>query len=116
MLRDVYDRYHLPLIIAENGMAAYEEVKENRIDDTYRIEYLSRHLIQCRQAIQEGVELIGYCNWSFLDLLSTGHGFEKRYGLVYIDQNNESSGSLKRIAKQSYYWYQNLIRCNGGNL
>ena len=97
-------------------MAAYEEVKENRIDDTYRIEYLSRHLIQCRQAIQEGVELIGYCNWSFLDLLSTGHGFEKRYGLVYIDQNNESSGSLKRIAKQSYYWYQNLIRCNGGNL
>lgn len=116
MLRDVYYRYHLPIIITENGMAAHEELKDGAVHDDYRIDYLKKHLQECGKAIEEGVELIGYCNWSFIDLISTGHGFEKRYGLVYVDHTDQETGSLRRIPKDSYYWYKNMIQTNGKDL
>ncbi len=112
MLRSVYYRYWLPIVITENGLAAHEKCVDGTINDDYRIEYLSKHLEQCRKAIDDGVELIGYCCWSFIDLLSTGHGFEKRYGLVYINRDNENIKDLKRIPKQSYYWYKKYIKEN----
>ena len=116
MLRDIYYRYHLPIIITENGMAAHEELVDNTVKDTYRIEYLKKHLSECKEAINEGVELIGYCNWSFIDLISTGHGFEKRYGLVYVDHTDQEIGTLRRFPKSSYYWYKDIIKTNGGGL
>ena len=116
MLRDVHSRYHLPIIIAENGMANHEVSDGERIVDQYRIDYMQTHLHECKKAIEEGVQLIGYCAWSFIDLLSTSHGFEKRYGLIYVDRNNESDGSLQRIPKESYYWYKKTITEHGENL
>jgi 6-phospho-beta-glucosidase len=116
MLRDVYYRYHLPIIITENGMAAHEELEGNTVHDLYRIDYLKKHLSECKKAIDEGVELIGYCNWSFIDLISTGHGFEKRYGLIYVDHTDQEIGTLKRYPKDSYYWYKNIIESNGKDL
>ena len=116
MLRDVYYRYHLPIIITENGMAAHEELDGDTVHDLYRIDYLKKHLSECEKAINEGVELIGYCNWSFIDLISTGHGFEKRYGLIYVDHTDQEIGTLKRYPKDSYYWYKNVIESNGKDL
>lgn len=113
MLKEIYQRYHLPIIITENGFANEEHSNGEMIQDEDRIQYLCQHVKQCQLAIAEGVDLFGYCNWSFIDLLSTGHGFEKRYGLVYVQRNNENDLDLKRIPKQSYYWYKNVIQKNG---
>lgn len=110
MLRSVYDRYRLPIIITENGLAAHEKYDDKMIEDDYRVDYLSKHLEECLKAIDDGVDLIGYCAWSFLDLLSTGHGFEKRYGLVYVNRNDDDLKDLKRIPKKSYYWYKEFIK------
>ena len=116
MLREVYFRYRIPIIITENGVAAFEELSDNTVNDDYRIEYLQKHIEQCKLAIGDGVNLIGYCVWSFIDLLSTGHGFLKRYGLVYINRNNEDALDLKRFPKKSYFWYKKVIQENGNGL
>ena len=86
------------------------------IQDDYRIDYMQKHLSECKKAVAEGVELMGYCSWSFIDLLSTSHGFQKRYGLVYVDRDDESERTLKRIPKKSYYWYQKTISNKGKDL
>ena len=116
MLRNVYTRYHLPIIITENGMSAHELLRGDTVDDQYRIDYLKRHLEECGKAIIEGVDLRGYCCWSFMDLLSTGHGFDKRYGLVYVDRTDTDIKTLRRIPKSSYYWYKEIISSNGKGL
>lgn len=113
MLHDVYYRYHMPILITENGIAEIEEIgSDSLVEDLYRIDFLRSHLLECKKAIDDGVELIGYCNWSYLDLISTSHGFEKRYGLIYIDEKNNN----KRIPKSSYFWYKDIIKTNGGKL
>ena len=116
MLRKVYYRYHLPILITENGMANFEHSDGEMIQDDYRIDYMQKHLSECKKAVAEGVELMGYCSWSFIDLLSTSHGFQKRYGLVYVDRDDESERTLKRVPKKSYYWYQKTISNKGKDL
>ena len=113
MLREVYHRYHLPVLITENGVACLEQPEEGSIPDEERIAYLRDHIRACREAVGDGVELLGYCVWSFLDLMSTGHGASKRYGLVYVDYGSKER---KRIPKKSYAWYGNVIKCNGNEL
>ena len=100
-LNDLYDRYQKPLFIVENG----------EINDDYRIEYLSSHIEAMRQAIEEdGVDVVGYTTWGCIDLVSATTGeMSKRYGLVYVDKDDEGHGSLKRIPKKSFYWYRDLI-------
>ena len=113
-LRNLYDRYQLPMIITENGMAYTDVVKEDgTIDDVYRIDYLQKHLQQCSKFIEEGYPLFGYCPWSFLDVVSSHEGFNKRYGLVYVDRTNTDIKECNRIKKNSFYWYQNIIKNNG---
>lgn len=114
-LNKVYDRYNVPIIIAENGLGAFDVITENfEINDDYRIEYLREHINQMKLAIQDGVELIGYTPWSSIDLVSVSTGeFGKRYGFIYVDQNEEGTGTLKRYKKKSYYWYQQVIKSNG---
>ena len=112
-LNEYYNRYHLPLIITENGLGAHDVLEDGKIHDDYRIDYLRSHINACAEAIEDGVEMMGYCPWSFMDLLSSAQGFRKRYGLVYVDRTDEEEKELKRIKKDSFYWYQEVIKSNG---
>ena len=117
LLNELNDRYHLPIIITENGMGAVDELTaDEKVHDNYRIDYLRKHLEQCRLAIGDGVQLFGYCPWSFMDLLSTTSGFRKRYGFVYVNRTDEDIKDLRRIKKDSFYWYQKVIETNGEQL
>lgn len=115
-LRRIYDRYHLPLLITENGLGAKDELVDGRVKDDYRIDYLSRHFHQAKLAISDGVDLIGYCPWAFIDLVSTHQGYEKRYGFVYVDRDEDDLKELKRIKKDSFEWYRLIIKENGKNI
>ena len=89
----------------------YDTLTEDRkIHDPYRIEYLDKHITAVQDAIEDGCRVIGYCTWSFTDLLSWLNGYGKRYGFVYVDRDEEEGGSLERIRKDSFYWYQKLIK------
>lgn len=117
LLHQVYDRYQVPLMITENGIGGVETLTaDKRVHDDYRIDFISDHLKELRLAIDEGVDVIGYEPWSFMDLLSTTNGFRKRYGFVYVNRTDEDLLDLKRYKKDSFYWYQQIIRSNGVSL
>ncbi len=116
ILNDYWSRYHLPLIITENGLGTADTLTDGKVHDDYRIDYLRQHIQACADAIGDGVELMGYSPWSFEDLLSSHQGFRKRYGFVYIDRDEFDTSSLARIRKDSFFWYQNVIRTNGEEL
>ena len=87
------------------------------VEDDYRIDYMKEHLIQVGKAIEDGVEVMGYTSWGCIDLVSAGTGeMEKRYGFIYVDKDNQGKGTLERRKKDSFYWYQNVIRTNGEEL
>ncbi|MED0989897.1 glycoside hydrolase family 1 protein [Bacillus nitratireducens] len=113
-LREVNDRYNLPIIVTENGIGAYDKVDEDgSVKDHYRIDYLKKHIEQMELAIADGVDVIGYCPWAAIDLISTHQGFRKRYGFIYINRDEDDLKDLKRIKKQSFYWYKEVISSNG---
>lgn len=113
-LRRVYDRYNLPILITENGLGTHDVLTEDgKVHDIYRIEYLKSHFEQARLAVTDGVDLIGYLPWSFMDLVSTHQGYGKRYGFVYIDRDENDIKSLARIKKDSFFWYSEVIKNNG---
>ena len=117
VLNDYWGRYHLPMIITENGLGMADTLTEDgKVHDDYRIDYLREHIMACADAIADGVGLIGYSPWSFEDLLSSHQGFRKRYGFVYINREDMDLKDLKRIRKDSYYWYQKVIASNGEEL
>lgn len=110
-LRDLYDRYQIPLMITENGMGARDAVEDGGITDDYRIAYLAAHTAEVKKAIEEGVDVIAYTMWSFLDQVSASSGeMAKRYGLVYVDLDDAGKGTLKRLKKKSFFWYQDFLR------
>jgi len=114
-MRRINSRYRLPILITENGLGEYDKVEDGQIHDQYRIDFLSAHVSAIRQAISDGVNVLGYCTWSYTDLLSWLNGYQKRYGFVYVDQDETMEGTLKRIPKDSYYWYKQVIEENGSN-
>ncbi|MDM5318672.1 glycoside hydrolase family 1 protein [Bacillus pumilus] len=116
-MREIYDRYQLPLIITENGLGAFDKLEEDgSIQDDYRIDYLEKHIEQIKWAITDGVEVFGYCPWSAIDLISTHQGCSKRYGFIYVNRDEFDLKDLKRIRKKSSYWYEILIQQNGENI
>lgn len=117
-LNEFYDRYRKPIIIAENGMGFAEELDENgEIHDEYRSHFLREHIIQMKEAIHDGVEVIGYYPWGPIDVVSCSSSeMEKRYGFIYVDIDNQGKGSGKRFIKDSYYWYKKVIDTNGEDL
>ncbi len=116
-LREIYERYRLPLIVTENGLGAYDRLEEGDIvNDTYRIDFLRNHIEQMRLAITDGVDVFGYCPWSAIDLVSTHQGISKRYGFIYVNRDEFDLKDLRRIRKQSFYWYQRVISSNGEQL
>lgn len=114
----LYDRYQKPLFVVENGLGAVDEVTpEGEIHDDYRIDYLQRHVIEMGEAIQDGVEMIGYTSWGPIDIVSASSGeMKKRYGYIYVDRDNEGHGTLNRMKKKSFYWYKQVIASNGQNV
>lgn len=113
-LRRIENRYHLPILITENGLGAFDTLEaDDQINDDYRIDYLSQHVSAIQEAITDGVEVLGYCTWSYTDLLSWLNGYQKRYGMVYIDRDEHDEKTLRRIPKKSYFWFKELIEKNG---
>ncbi|ATZ20531.1 glycoside hydrolase family 1 protein [Mesoplasma coleopterae] len=113
-LREVYDRYQLPIMITENGIGARDVLtKDGKVHDDYRIDYYQKHIEQMALAIEDGVEMIGYMPWSAIDLVSTHEGVSKRYGFVYVNRDEFDLKDMKRIKKDSFYWYKKLIASNG---
>jgi 6-phospho-beta-glucosidase len=117
-LNEFYDRYGLPIMVVENGLGAKDVVEsDGSIHDQYRIEYLRLHVEQMKEAIDDGVELIGYTPWGCIDIVSAGTGeMEKRYGMIYVDKDNSGKGTLSRIRKDSFYWYKRCIETNGADI
>ena len=116
-LNHVYDRYGLPVMITENGIGAKDVLEDGKIHDPYRIDYLREHIRQMRLAIDDGVELIGYTPWTAIDVISCSTGeMAKRYGFIYVDRDDTGSGSMARYRKDSFYWYQKVIRSGGSDL
>ena len=113
-LNQLYDRYQKPLFIVENGLGAIDILENETVHDTYRIDYIRKHIEQMKEAIQDGVELMGYLPWGCIDLVSCSTGeMKKRYGFIYVDIDNEGQGSCKRYKKESFEWYQKVIASNG---
>jgi len=113
-LRQLYDRYRLPLLVTENGLGADDVLEaDGSVHDPYRIDYLSRHVAQIQEAVTDGVEVLGYCPWSALDLVSTHQGMRKRYGLIYVDRGEDDLRTLGRYRKDSFAWYRDVIAANG---
>lgn len=112
-MRKLHERYHLPIMITENGIGMREQLEDGIVQDDYRISYLSQHLEQLGLAIQDGVNVIGYQAWTFMDVLSSSDGFAKRYGFVYVNRDDFDLKDMARIPKKSYTWYQEVIKRNG---
>lgn len=115
-LNEIYSRYNLPLIITENGLGAYDKLEDGKIHDNYRVEYLRNHIESMKKAVAGGVEVFGYSPWSAIDLISTHQGFEKRYGFIYVNRDNDDIKDLSRYKKDSFYWYNKVINTNGEDL
>ncbi|WP_298131587.1 glycoside hydrolase family 1 protein [Micropruina sp.] len=121
VLNQFWDRWGKPLFIVENGLGAKDELVEVdgvlTVEDDYRIAYLNDHLVQVREAIADGVELMGYTWWGPIDVVSASTAqMSKRYGFVYVDRNDDGSGTLTRYRKKSFGWYRELIASNGATL
>lgn len=116
-LQRVNDRFpNVPIIITECGWPEKEELINGKVNDVNRIKYLNNHIYQLREAIKDGVNVISFNLWSFIDLISVNDGMDKRYGLVYVDRDNYDKKELKRYPKSSYYFYQKVINTNANNI
>ena len=119
VLNELWDRYHKPLWIVENGLGAIDTVEEDgSIHDPYRIDYMKQHIIEMKKAVDEdGVDLMGYMPWGCIDVVSAGTGeMRKRYGFIYVDMDDDGNGDLHRARKDSFYWYQKVCKSNGEEL
>lgn len=116
-LNKLYDKYQMPIFIVENGLGARDQLKEGSVQDTYRMDYMRAHLKAVAEAIADGVDVMGYTAWGCIDLVSASMSeMSKRYGLIYVDADDEGNGTYDRFRKASFYWYQNVISTNGEEL
>ena len=117
-LNNLYDRYHKPIFIAENGLGAYDKINENgTVHDSYRIDYLKKHIEQLGEAIKDGVDVFGYASWGPIDIVSNSTSeMSKRYGYIYVDADDYGKGTFNRFKKDSFYWYKKVIASNGQDI
>lgn len=115
-LNTIHGRYpDIPLMVVENGLGAYDKVEaDGSIHDDYRIDYLRQHIRALKEAVEDGVPVIGYTTWGPIDLVSAGTGqYAKRYGFIYVDRHDDGTGDFHRSRKDSFYWYQKVCTSNG---
>lgn len=113
-LNELWDRYQVPIFPVENGLGANDEIKDGKIEDDYRINYLKKHLVSLKEAMRDGVDIMGYLYWGPIDIVSAGTGeMKKRYGFIYVDKDNNGVGTLKRYKKKSFDFYKKVIESNG---
>ncbi len=107
-LNQLQDRYHKPLFIVENGIGTQDEFADGKVQDDYRIHYLRGHIKNMLLAVEEdGIELMGYLMWGIIDLPSVSEGkISKRYGVIYVDQDDQNKGTHQRYKKDSFAFYQ----------
>lgn len=116
-LNAIYDRYGIPVMVVENGLGARDTLENEKVHDPYRIEYMKKHIEQMKLAVHDGVDLMGYTCWGCIDLVSASTGeMAKRYGLIYVDKHDNGTGTLKRIKKDSFEWYKQVIASYGEQL
>lgn len=117
-LNEIYARYGIPLMVVENGLGAYDKIEDDgSIQDDYRIDYLKEHIEQMKEAVADGVDLMGYTPWGCIDLVSASTGeMAKRYGLIYVEKYDDGTGTLARRKKKSFEWYRDVIASNGERL
>ena len=117
-LNEIYARYGIPMMVVENGLGAYDEKGEDgMVHDTYRIDYLRQHIEQMKEAVKDGVDLMGYTPWGCIDLVSASTGeMAKRYGFIYVNKFDDGTGDLSRERKESFFWYKKVIESNGEKL
>lgn len=117
-LNDLHGRYQVPLFIVENGLGAYDKVEaDGTINDDYRIDYLAKHIQAMSDAVEDGVDLMGYTPWGCIDLVSASTGeMSKRYGFIYVDLNDNIEGTGNRSKKKSFEWYKKVIATKGEDL
>jgi len=116
-LSQYWDRYQKPILIAENGFGMYDQLEDGTVHDDYRIAYLSRHIEQVGRAIYDGAEVIAYCVWGPIDIIScSSQQMSKRYGFIYVDLDDEGKGTGQRIRKDSFHWYKQVIATNGSEI
>lgn len=120
-LSTFWDRWQKPLFVVENGIGAKDELVEvdgrKTVRDDYRIAYLNDHLVQVGEAIADGADVLGYTSWGCIDLVSASTAqMSKRYGFIYVDRDDDGSGSKDRYRKQSFDWYREVIASNGQSL
>lgn len=121
VLNQFWDRWQKPLFIVENGLGARDQLVEvngeKTVVDDYRIQYLNDHLAQVGEALADGVDVLGYTSWGCIDIVSASTAqLSKRYGFIYVDRNDDGSGTLDRYRKKSFHWYADVIRTNGASL
>ena len=117
-LNEIYGRYQIPLMVVENGLGAKDVIEEDgSIHDSYRIDYLRQHIAEMKEAVKDGVDLMGYTPWGCIDLVSASTGeMAKRYGFIYVEKYDDGTGSLARRKKDSFDWYKKVIATNGEDL
>ena len=117
-LNEVYSRYQIPVMVVENGLGAYDKKEaDGSINDDYRIDYLRKHIEQMKEAVKDGVDLMGYTPWGCIDLVSASTGeMAKRYGFIYVEKYDDGTGDLSRKKKKSFDWYKKVISTNGEDL
>lgn len=117
-LNELYDRYGLPLFVVENGLGAIDTVEQDgTVNDDYRIDYMRSHIAAMKEAVSDGVDLRGYTMWGPIDIVSNGTGqMSKRYGIIYVDYDDQGNGTGKRSKKKSFDWYGTVIESNGDRL
>lgn len=114
MLNEYWDRYRKPIFITENGIGCFDKLEDGKIHDGYRVDYLRSHIEQMKEAVKDGVDVRGYYAWGPIDIVSCSSSeMSKRYGFVYVDLDDYGNGTGKRIKKDSYNWYKNVIKSNG---
>ncbi len=116
-LRQLYDRYEMPIYIVENGFGYDDQLTEDgQVNDDYRIDYMRKHLEEMKEAVKEGVDCRGYLAWGPIDILSSRAQMKKRYGFIYVNRDNDDLKDMKRIKKKSFNWFKEVIKSNGENL
>jgi len=117
-MNQLYDRYQKPLFLVENGLGAKDKAEQDgSIQDDYRIDYLRKHIREMREAVEDGVDLMGYTPWGCIDLVSASTGeMAKRYGFIYVEKYDDGTGDLSRKKKKSFDWYKKVIETNGEDL